>query len=158
MLLKKMKIILILLFLIQSLIYSQEIFKGEVVISSLSAELIDTTYIPNPLANSKPSNSTYIIDKFVYEVIFTLRLYGNEFNYAKPLALTFNTPDNNSSTIIINQELYQLGIDEEFEFILNIHSKEKGWANIVINEWDMYNLEIVNNLNVNFINYSFYLE
>ena len=153
-----MKNLLILLFLIQSIIYSQEIFKGEVVISSLSAEIIDTTYIPNPLASSRPSNSNYILDKFVCEVIVTIRLFGNEFNYEKPLALTFNTPDNNSSTIIINQELYQLGIDEDFEFILNIHSKEKGWAIIVINEWDMYNLEIVNNFNVNFINYSFYLE
>jgi len=153
-----MKKIIVLLFLFQSMNYSQEMFKGDILISDLSVECIDTTYIVNPLYKSRPTNIEYEKNKLVYEVILTIRLYGNEFSYNNALALTFSTPDNNSATIIINQELYDLRINEDYEYILNIQSKNGGLTGIDINEWDMYSLSIVKHTNVNFIDYSFYLE
>jgi len=153
-----MKKIITLLFVLQSVSSSQNLFRGDIVISSLFSECIDTTYILNPLSGSIPSNSEYQTNKLVYEIILTITLYGNDFAYTSPLALTFNTPDNNSITHIINQELIEFWVNESYEFVIYLQTREKGWTNIEINQWDMHHLEIVNNMYVNFINYSFYLE
>lgn len=141
-----------------SLHFSQNVFRGDVVVSSLFTECIDTAFVLNPLSESIPSNSTYIIDKYIYEVILTIRLYGNDNYYSRPLALTFNTPDNISTTHIINQELYDFSVDDSYEYTIYLQTSEKGWTDIEINEWDMHKLEIVDNIFVNFIDYSFYLE
>jgi hypothetical protein len=152
------KKLIIIFILLQSLVYSQEVFEGDIFISDLSAECIDTTYTYSVMTNSYPPQRLLKKDKLVYEVNLIIKLYGNGYAYENAIALTFKTPDNEITTIIINQDLYPMTFDEKYEYILNIQSREKGWVNVELHEWDVHRLEIKNNINVNFLNYSFYLE
>ena len=138
--------------------YSQEIFRGDIFISDLTSECIDTTYVRTSITRTNPPEFRFEKDKIVYMLTLKIKLYGNEYYYNSAIALTFNTPDNDISTIIVNQELYPMTFDEEYEHIINIHSREPGWVNVEINEWNIHSLEIKNNINVNFLNYSFYIE
>lgn len=153
-----MKKIFLIILVSPIFILSQEIYRGDILISDLSSECIDITYIRSYITRINPPEYSFKIDKLVYEITLTIKLYGNEYYYSKALALTFETPDNEITTIIINQELYPMTVDENYEHVLNIQSRESGWVNVKINEWDVHSLEIKNNININFINYSFYIE
>lgn len=153
-----MKKIFLIIIVSPLFILSQEIYRGDILISDLSSECIDTTYIRSSITRLNPPEYSFKKDKLVYEITLTIKLYGNEYNYSKALALTFETPDNEITTIIVNQELYPMIVDENYEHVLNIQSRESGWVNLKINEWDVHNLVIKNNININFINYSFFIE
>ena len=153
-----MREIFILFLFTPILMFSQEIFRGDIFISDLTAECIDTTYIRGSITNTHPPEFHFKKDKLVYELRLAIKLYGNEYFYNNALALTFKTPDNDITTVIINQELIPMTYDEKYEHILVIHSREPGWVNVEINEWDIHSLEFKNNINVNFLNYSFYIE
>ena len=140
------------------LIFSQEIFRGDIFISDLAAECIDTTFVRISITRTDPPEFKFEKDKLVYELSLIIKLYGNEYYYSNAIALTFKTPDNDISTIIINQELIPMTYDEDYEHMLIIYSREPGWVNVEINEWDVHSLEIKHNINVNFLNYSFYIE
>lgn len=144
-----------------SFVYSQEIFRGDIFISDLSSSVLDTTYILKEFqmaTGSREPQQYYTMDNVVYEIKFSIKIYGNEYTYSNALAITFKTPDNQISTFIINQDLYPLTFDEEYEYIFNLHSRETGWVNVELNEWDIHTLEIKNNIYVNFLNYDFYIE
>lgn len=163
MLFSKTKKLLLFGFLIIPLITnnSQSLSHDEIVVTSLSAKCVDTTYTASVIKTTEyPSKTHYVIDHFVYEVRITLKLSGENFTYNKPLALTCLYPKGGSKVKIVNQDLTELAANNSYAYtmMIKLKPKVKGLTKITVGEWDDYNLRIVHSSQVRFIDGSFYLE
>jgi hypothetical protein len=150
--------IIILLVLMQSPFHAQGSYIHEIAVTFISAECVDTTYRISSVTRSYPPRYSYVIDKFEYEIRITIKLSGNGIILDRPLALTCYFPPNGSKTIIVNQENYPLNTDEDYEYLMVIKTKEKGWSKITVSGWDDYNLRTTQYNGIKFIDSSFYLE
>lgn len=159
--LKNKKIFLLLIFIsvFQTLNYSQGLLKKEIVVTNIAVKCIDTTYTLSPnQTRVYPPRLSYIKDKLVYEIEITIKLNGAGFIYNKPLALSCYLPENESKTIIVNQELFELTTNESYEYLMVLKTKQKGWAKIVVGEWDDHHLRINYFGEIKLIDSSFYID
>ncbi|MDX9924620.1 MAG: hypothetical protein RBS48_07630 [Ignavibacteriaceae bacterium] len=157
----KIKFLPIIIFLIlsQTPFHAQGTYNHEIAVTFISAGCFDTTYrLSRRQVPEYSSHQSYVIDKFVYKIRITIKLSGNGIILDRPLALTCYYPPNGSKTIIVNQENYPLNSDEDYEYMMVVKTKEKGWAKISVCGWDEDNLRLKYFDGIKYIDSSFYFE
>ena len=82
-----------------------------------------------------PPTRVYKFDEYVYTLIITIVVVEND-NWNKPFVLFYELPDREKGFIIVNEEQYELLPDRFNEFIVEIHTKEMGWAKFELAVYD----------------------
>jgi len=88
---------------------------------------LDTSFIPTWKTRAIPASRGYGINYFNYKLLITITVMGKE-NWNLPFALVFELPDSKRGFIVVNQERYELLPDKFNQFLVEVHSKKKGWA------------------------------
>ena len=96
---------------------------------------LDTTYKLTWMTRTIPPRKGHKIDKFVYKLVVTITVLGDSI-WNKPFALLYELPGREKEFIVINQEGYQLVPDKFNQFIVEILTKQKGWAKFEIAAYD----------------------
>ena len=82
-----------------------------------------------------PPTRVYKFDKYVYTLILTIVVLGDD-SWNEPFALIYELPDREKGFLIVNEEQYELLPDRFNEFIVEIHTKEMGWAKFELAVYD----------------------
>ena len=53
-----------------------------------------------------------------------------------PFALVFELPDSKRGFIVVNEEQYELLPEKFNQFLVEVHTKKKGWAKFELAEYD----------------------
>ena len=88
---------------------------------------LDTSFTPTWITKSIPPNRGYRIDDYIYELVITITVIGQK-NWNEPFALVYELPNSEKAFIVINEERYELLPDNFNQFLVEVHTKEKGWA------------------------------
>ena len=88
---------------------------------------LDTSFAPTWSTKSIPQNRGYRIDDYIYKLVITITLIDQE-NWNEPFALVYELPNSDREFIVINEERYELSTDNFNQFLVEVHTKEKGWA------------------------------
>jgi len=96
---------------------------------------LDTTYIPTWETQTIPPNTGYGINDFVYKLVITITVMGKE-TWNKPFTLIYDLPGYKREYIVLNEELYELSPDIFNKFLVEIHTKQKGWAKFELANYD----------------------
>ena len=74
-----------------------------------------------------PPKRVYKFDEYVYKLILTIVVLEKD-SWNEPFVLLYELPDREKGFIVVNEEQYDLLPDRFNEFIVEIHTKEMGWA------------------------------
>jgi hypothetical protein len=96
---------------------------------------LDTTYNTLWATRIIPRKHYHSIKDFVYKLVITITVVGNE-TWNKPFALVYEIPDYTKELIVVNEERYDLLPDRFNQFIVEVHTKKKGWAKFELAEYD----------------------
>lgn len=96
---------------------------------------LDTTYRTTWQTLTIPPNEGYSINSFIYKLLITVNVVGKK-SWNKPFALVYELPGYKKEFIIVNEERYDLLPDSFNQFIVEIRTKEKGWAKFELAEYD----------------------
>jgi len=82
-----------------------------------------------------PPTRVYTFDEYVYTLILTIVVLGDD-SWNESFVLFYELPDREKGSIIVNEEQYELLPDRFNEFIVEIHTKEMGWAKFELAVYD----------------------
>jgi hypothetical protein len=88
---------------------------------------LDTTYKLTWKTRTIPPREGYKIDKYVYKLVITITVLDKEI-WDKPFALLYELPGREKEFILVNEERYELLPEKFNQFIVEVRTKEKGWA------------------------------
>jgi len=88
---------------------------------------LDTTYKLTWMTRTIPPRKGHKIDKYVYKLVITITVLGDSI-WNKPFALLYELPRREKEFVVVNEERYQLLPDKFNQFIVEILTKQKGWA------------------------------
>ena len=126
-------------------------------VTFIDVEFVGYTRKLSPIRyNSLNSKPIYVKDKLIYKLHVTIKI--GEFYFNQPLAIMCYLPDGKEKIIIVNEEFAVLSPNSTHEYLLEIHTKKKGWGKITVGEWN-YDRERIEQFNdIEFYDNSFYLE
>ncbi len=96
---------------------------------------LDTTYKMTWMTRTIPPQKGHKIDKYVYKLVITIILMDDEI-WDRPFALLYELPDLERGFIVVNEERYQLFPDKFNQFIVEVMTKQKGWAKFELGDYD----------------------
>ncbi len=88
---------------------------------------LDTTYKPTWESMTIPPNWGYQIDDYIYKLIITITVIGEEI-WNEPFTLVYELPGHNREFVVINEERFELLPDRFNEILVEVHTKQKGWV------------------------------
>jgi len=88
---------------------------------------LDTSFAPTWSTKSIPPNRGFRIDDYIYKLVITINVIDQK-NWNEPFALLYELPNSEREFIVINEERYELSPDNFNKFLVEVHTKEKGWA------------------------------
>lgn len=145
-------------FLFSAGIFSQGKFAYQFTLLFPKADLIGFTYkYSNYILYIDEYAPIEIIDKYVYEVRFSIKLNGSDFTWDKPIALEYHIPGSSTELIILNEDCRVLDSYRMYEFIFLLETNRKGWLNLNIGELDEHSYTIKQNSNFSFLGNSIYI-
>ncbi len=95
----------------------------------------DTTYRTTWNSRSIPLNRGYKIDKYIFNLLITITVVGKE-TWDKPFALVYELPVDKKEFIIINEERFELTPDSFHDFLVEVRTKQIGWAKFELAVYD----------------------
>lgn len=95
----------------------------------------DTTYQTTWITWTIPPNRGYKVDKYIFSLLITITVVGKE-TWDKPFALVYELPGDKKEFIIINEERFELIPDSFHEFIIEVRTKQIGWAKFELAIYD----------------------
>lgn len=145
----KLSVVLMLLFMANSSIYSQNdsaVSSGYVSIISSRIYFSDTVTVGYEVGKTKiyPPRKI-LIRKFHYSGKLTIKLNGEDFVIKEPIILRCVLPNNISQKIILNKERASMTTEQFYDFTFDIYSDDKlrGWATLELDKTD-FNGELDN--------------
>jgi len=96
---------------------------------------LDTTYKLTWKSRTIPPREGYKIDKYVYKLVITITVMDKEI-WDKPFALLYELPGREKEFILVNEERYELLPEKFNQFIVEVRTKEKGWAKFELAVYD----------------------
>jgi hypothetical protein len=96
---------------------------------------LDTTYKLTWKTMTIPPREGYKIDKYVYKLVITITVMDKEI-WDKPFALLYELPGREKEFILVNEERYELLPEKFNQFIVEVLTKEKGWAKFELVVYD----------------------
>ena len=96
---------------------------------------LDTTYHTLWKTKSIPPRKVVSINDFIYRLVITITIIGEE-TWNKSFALRYELPGNNREFIVVNEERYELLPDTFNQFIVEVRTKQKGWAKFELAIYD----------------------
>ena len=96
---------------------------------------LDTTYKLTWKTRTIPPREGYKIDKYVYKLVITITVMNKEI-WDKPFALLYELPGREKEFILVNEERYELLPEKFNQFIVEVLTKQKGWAKFELAVFD----------------------
>jgi len=96
---------------------------------------LDTTYKLTWKTKTIPPREGYKIDKYVYKLVITITVMDKEI-WDKPFALLYELPGRDKEFTLVNEERYELLPEKFNQFIVEVLTKEKGWAKFELAIYD----------------------
>ena len=96
-------------------------------ISFIEVYDLDTSFNPAWITKSIPPNRGYRMDDYSYKLVITINVIDQK-NWNEPFVLIYELPNSEREFIVINEERYELSPDNFNKFLVEVHTKEKGWA------------------------------
>jgi hypothetical protein len=82
-----------------------------------------------------PPTRRYKFDEYAYTLILTIVVVESD-SWTEPFVLSYELPDREKGFIVVNEEQYELLPDRFNEIIVEIHTKEMGWAKFELAVYD----------------------
>lgn len=76
---------------------------------------------------SIPPSRSYMLVEYVFTLILQIVVLGDDV-WNEPFALIYELPGSEKEFIIVNEERYEILPETFNSFIVEIHTKQKGWA------------------------------
>jgi len=97
----------------------------------------DSTYTQSMWLTRRipPKHRIYKFDEYIYTLILKIVVLGSD-SWSDPFALSYELPNGEKGFLIINEEKYELFPDQFNDFIVEIHTKEIGWARFALAVYD----------------------
>jgi len=96
---------------------------------------LDTTYKLTWKTRTIPPNESRTIDKYVYKLVITVIVKDKE-TWNKPFALLYEIPGYKKEFMVVNEEKFELSSESFKQFIVEVHTKKKGWAKFELAIYD----------------------
>lgn len=96
---------------------------------------LDTTYKLTWMTRTIPPREGHKIDRYVYKLVITITVMDEEI-WDKPFALLYELPGREKEFILVNEERYELLPEKFNQFIVEILTKQKGWAKFELAIYD----------------------
>ncbi|MGB5289173.1 MAG: hypothetical protein WBN42_11845 [Ignavibacteriaceae bacterium] len=96
---------------------------------------LDTTYKMTWMTRTIPPREGHKIDRYVYKLVITITLMDEEI-WDKPFALLYELPGREKEFILVNEERYELLPEKFNQFIVEVLTKQKGWAKFELAIYD----------------------
>ena len=97
----------------------------------------DTTFQPTWISMSIPPSQGYKVNKYIFSLVITITVVGKE-TWDKPFALVYELPGDKKEFIIINEERFELIPDSFHKFIVEVRTKQIGWAKFELAVYDEF--------------------
>ncbi len=150
---------LMFLFILTGVTFAQE--RYEIIIASTDIIYNEPKYIRKlPLYTTRALQQNFysIFVGYNYYLTLSLKLSGPDFYYDKPIVVICKLPDESIIQIILNEEHEYMTDEYFYYFDVEILSKNFGWTELSLAEWDDENNVIVNREDITFLGKSVYLE
>ena len=95
----------------------------------------DSTYRHTWMTRTIPPHRGHKFDKYIFSLVITIVVVGKK-TWDKPFALVYELPGEKKDFIIINEERFDLIPDSFHEFLVEVRTKQNGWAKFELAVYD----------------------